>query len=93
MRTDIIQKDKSDYKLYRPVCDLRLLNSHLLPLTIYTPPIADIIQDVSKFSEGDNPKRATLYSSFDFVQGFLQLVFKKGLTRDCLSFRAPDGKS
>jgi hypothetical protein len=30
-------KDKSDYKLNRPVCDLRLLNSYILPLAIYTP--------------------------------------------------------
>ena len=85
-------KDKSDYRHYRPVADLRLLNSHISPLAIYTQPISDIVQEVTKFSDEKPPKRANWYTTLDFMNGFLQLGLKKGLTRDCLSFRAPDGK-
>jgi hypothetical protein len=73
---------------YRPVLDMRSLNSRIENLITYTPSTRDLIDEISKYSDNPPYQRSMWFSSFDFLQGYMQLKVAEK-SRDYLSFTAP----
>ena len=84
--------DRLDVAHYRPVVDLRALNKRVQKLVTFSPSTNDLIQEVTQHADDPSGKGECWYSSFDFLSGFFQLELKPGISRECFSFTAPNGK-
>jgi hypothetical protein len=84
--------DKGNMSHYRPVLDLRDMNSRVERYIIYTPSTHELIEEITKFSDDEPHQRSAYFSTFDFMNGYLQLSLKPGLSRESTSFTSPEGE-
>ena len=84
--------DKDNIAHYRPVLDLRNLNQRVERYVIYTPSTHELIEEITKFSDDEPHKRSSYFSTFDFLNGYLQLALKPGISRESTSFTSPEGE-
>jgi hypothetical protein len=85
-------KDISNLAHFRPVVDLRLLNSWVEKLVTFCPSPSELIQEVTRHSDTPPYQRSSWFSQFDFLSGFLQPTLKPGISRECFSFTSPQGQ-
>jgi Reverse transcriptase (RNA-dependent DNA polymerase) len=59
---------------------------------IYTPSTHELIEETTKFSDEEPHQRSSYFSTFDFLNGYLQLALKPGISRESTSFTSPEGE-